>query len=186
MNLPEAFLVGFALAVDAMVVAFAYGLAIRERRGNASLKLAGTTALFQFAMPIAGFALTSFVYDYIEIWAPWIACAVFCALGGNVIFNALRDNCRCKKTDASLALKTLLAIGFATAIDALVVGAGIRCANASATNILVPASVIGATTFACVIATFHATKLFRAFPQKPAEIAAGTILIILGIAAVVI
>ncbi|MCR5183357.1 MAG: manganese efflux pump [Opitutales bacterium] len=192
MTVTSSLLLGFALAVDAMLVAFAYGLILNGRRWNAAFSLAGTSAFFQTAMPVAGFFITSFADAYIAGMAPLISAVVFCALGGNVIFNT----CRSPKSaaggnaaDCPLRLKTLLGIGIATSIDALVCGAGIRCEtlgdDSAGAEMLLTATVIGLTTFFCVFLSFWAARIFRAFPQKIAGTAAGLILIAMGIFALV-
>lgn len=85
--------------------------------------------------------------------------------------------------------KGIFALGVATSIDALAVGAGLACAGAPADagtpnlaeTIFVPAGIIAGTTFVCVLAAFFATGLFRRLPVKILGCAAGLILIALGV-----
>lgn len=179
---------GFVLAIDAMTLAFAYGMVMRAGRLRESLKLAGTTGFFQFFMPVAGFVLAELVFDYVQAWSAYIACTVFCLLGLNFLVGAFA-----KKEDVpaensggkSFSARELLAIGFATAIDAFAVGAGIRLGEkqsvVSLTDIFLPAVIIGLVTFVCVSAAFHATGIFMSFPKKPVEIFSAFVLIALGV-----
>ncbi len=185
---------GLALAVDASVVAFSCGLTSREHRWKCPLKLAAVTGAFQGLMPTIGFFATGTVLSYISPWSHGIAFAVFLALGSMFIYNAWTETSddssqgciRC----ALRCWKSIFAIGIATSIDALAVGAGIACAqyetNTSPTltdRIFLPAAVIAGITFVCVLAAFYSTRVFRRLPVKLLGTAAGLVLIALGIRA---
>lgn len=86
----------------------------------------------------------------------------------------------------------VFAVGVATSIDALAVGAGIACADSAGTaaaggaeslvaSIFVPAATIAGTTFLCVWLAFAASRIFRSLPVKLLGTLAGAILILLGI-----
>lgn len=86
----------------------------------------------------------------------------------------------------------VFAVGVATSIDALAVGAGIACADSAgaafgagaeslAESIFVPAAIIAGTTFLCVWLAFAASRVFRSLPVKLLGTLAGAILILLGI-----
>lgn len=191
--------IGLALAVDASVTAFSCGIAAKTRRGSAfPLKLAAVTAVFQGAMPLLGFFAAETFVRHIHAWAHIFAAAVFVALGTICIVNALRGND--EKTDGDkskiAALQTwkgIFVIGVATSIDALAVGFGIACDGAAKScagteiplfeTIFVPAAIFTGTTFACVYAAFGASHFFRCFPEKILGVAAGLILLALGIRA---
>ncbi|MBQ9759494.1 MAG: manganese efflux pump [Opitutales bacterium] len=183
---------GLALAVDASVVAFSCGLSSREHQWKCPLKLAAVTGTFQGLMPTIGFFAAGTFVSYISAWAHWLAFAVFLALGVMFIYNAWTesqdDACRGCRRCALRCWKSIFAIGIATSIDALAVGAGIACSglggNASSSlseKIVVPAAVIAGTTIFCVLAAFYATRIFRSLPVKLLGTAAGLILIALGV-----
>lgn len=52
----EVFLIALALAVDATVYSFSYGLVLRVHRASASLWLALSVGVFQAVMPLIGYA----------------------------------------------------------------------------------------------------------------------------------
>ena len=47
-------LLGLALAVDAFVVSFSYGLILKRNRWRNAVSLGAATGLGQFVMPVAG------------------------------------------------------------------------------------------------------------------------------------
>lgn len=81
-------LLGLALAVDAFVVSFSYGLILKRNRWRNAVSLGAATGLGQFVMPVAGWYGTNLVHGYIESIDHWIAFAVFLALGLKVIDEA--------------------------------------------------------------------------------------------------
>lgn len=194
MNLLQTLGIALALSTDAMVVAFSYGVILRAARNATAMKLASVTGLFQAGMPLIGFFVATGIYKHCIAWAHWIAFGVFAALGCSVIANAVfgkqekpvDDVCICGK--CRIGLKKLLAIGVATSLDALAVGAGIRCMNAgfdTFPRVLAAAAIIGAVTFVGVLASFHVSRFFKAFPQRAMEFLAGLILLSLGIVTLV-
>lgn len=185
--------IAVALASDAMIVAFSYGVIVRSGRTAAALKLAGTTGFFQALMPILGFAAAGSLLRHCAAWDHWIAFAVFGALGGTIIYNAIfkheddsaaesDSGCTCGK--CRLGAKRLLAIGIATSIDALAVGAGMRCLAGTKIGLgdmLTSTTLIGCVTFLGVIGAFYISRIFRKFPTRIVELIAGLILFSLGV-----
>ena len=55
MNWVEILLIGLALAVDATVYSFSYGLILKQRRTVSSLWLALTVGIYQAGMPLLGY-----------------------------------------------------------------------------------------------------------------------------------
>ena len=124
MPLADLIFLAFALSVDAFVVAFSYGLLIKQKRLSNGIKLSLSTGAGQFLMPVLGFLLTGSVHRYIAAWDHWLGFAVFTFLGVNVLREGW--NHRNEEEDmphvTSLTLPTLMAVGIATSIDALSVG----------------------------------------------------------------
>ena len=61
MPLADLIFLAFALSVDAFVVAFSYGLLIKQKRLSNGIKLSLSTGAGQFLMPVLGFLLTGSV-----------------------------------------------------------------------------------------------------------------------------
>ena len=90
MNYLEISLIALALAVDATVYAFSYGLVLRQKRAWAALWLALSVGLFQAGMPVLGYWGGEVLRAVVNIWAPWLVLAVFGALSCmNVILRSL-------------------------------------------------------------------------------------------------
>lgn len=162
MPLADLIFLAFALSVDAFVVAFSYGLLIKKKRLSNGIKLSLSTGAGQFLMPVLGFLLTGSVHRYIAAWDHWLGFSVFTFLGVNVLREGW--NHRNEEEDmphvASLTLPTLMAVGIATSIDALVAGVSIylssvQCGTGPTLHaVLLPAASIGFTTFLCTAAGF--------------------------------
>ena len=153
-------LLGLALAVDAFVVSFSYGLILKRNRWRNAVSLGAATGLGQF-----------------ESIDHWIAFAVFLALGLKVIDEALSGEDEPCKLSRQLTFKVLLMIGLATSIDALVTGITLYFMNVS---IWFAAPAIGIITFVCAVIGFQLNCCFKKVPTRYLEIAAGIILILLG------
>ena len=67
MPLADLIFLAFALSVDAFVVAFSYGLLIKQKRLSNGIKLSLSTGAGQFLMPVLGFLLTGSVHRYIAV-----------------------------------------------------------------------------------------------------------------------
>ena len=180
MLLFDIILIALALAIDAFVVSFSYGLIIKKKRNLSALKLALSTGGGQFIMPLIGWYGTKAIYKYVATFDHWIAFFVFLFLGIKVIADALenKNSDNPKKLDKNLSFKILLIIGIATSIDAFVMGGTLFFVKI---NILLAASLIGIITFISSIAAFRLARAFRKLPTKYMEISAGLILIALGI-----
>ena len=186
----EIIIIALALAVDATVYSFSYGLVLRCCRLRNSLWLALTVGAFQAGMPLLGYLGGEEVRDYVAQWQSGIVAAVFCGLGAYVIYGAWKgdeDECDCCSKDCNpLGLIALLLIGVATAIDALAVGVTMALGDIGGTNLSLPqlilhVSIIGAVTFVCSLAAFHSARLLHHLPTRWLESIAGLLLIALGL-----
>lgn len=184
----EIIIIALALAVDATVYSFSYGLVLRCRRLWHSLWLALTVGGFQAGMPLLGFIGGEEVRDSVAQWQGGIVATVFCGLGAYVIYGAWKDDdeCECCKNCNPLGLFALLVVGIATAIDALAVGVAMALGNIGGTNLstselLVNVGIIGGVTFVCSLAAFHSARLLHHLPTRWLETTAGLLLIALGI-----
>lgn len=183
MNVTELSLIALALALDAALYAFSYGLVLKKDRLRAALRLALVAGLFQGVMPLLGYCCGLPLRDLIAGGASVFLLVVFCGLGGNMIYAAFWG----KKDEAPLALgfAAVLMVGLLTSIDALLLG-GCMCISPLAgvesfADLLRACAIIASITFAAVLLFFYASSLFRRLPTQILECMAGLILIILGI-----
>ena len=187
MNLAEILIIALALAVDATVYSFSYGLILKHRRNINSLWLALTVGGYQAAMPLLGYLFGNELKNYVEGYAPLLVLLVFCILGGYIIYEAWTEDDEEESVNAEpLGFIALMLVGIATAIDALAVGAGMALGDIGGTNctpimLLSQVSIIGAVTFACSLAAFHSAHALHHLPTKWLETTAGLLLIGLGL-----
>lgn len=185
MNYLEISLIALALAVDATVYAFSYGLVLRQRRGWAALWLALTVGLYQAGMPVLGYWGGEVLRAVVNVWAPWLVLVVFGVLGGSIIyktwFGSKADEEEVSSTP--LGFCGLMLVGIATSIDALAVGACMALGNIGGPELELPTAValIGGITFVCALLSFHCARLLHHLPTRWLETAAGALLIGLGV-----
>lgn len=177
MSLFEIFLLSLALAVDAFVVSFSYGLVLKPHRSANGIKLGLSTGLGQFLMPLIGWYGAGSISLYIEAIDHWLAFFVFLALGLKIITDALQDETSAEQLAPRLTLRILIMIGIGTSIDALVTGATLYFVQ---TPIWSAAALIGVTSFICSFAGYQLCRCFDKFPSRWLEIGSGIILIALG------
>lgn len=184
MNYLEIILIALALAVDATVYAFSYGLVLRQGRGWAAFWLALSVGAFQAGMPLLGYWGGEALRAMVSLWAPWIVLAVFATLGGSIIYKAWSGGEEGESVSATaLSINGLILVGIATSIDALAVGACMALGNIGGPQLQLglAVSIIGGITFACAMAAFHSARLLHHLPTRWLETAAGVLLISLGV-----
>lgn len=187
MNITELLIIALALAVDATVYSFSYGLILKQKRISASLWLALTVGLYQAGMPLLGYLFGHELKSYVEGYAPLLVLLVFSILGGYIIYEAWGEE---EVEDSSHATPAgfwaLMLVGIATAIDAFAVGAGMALGDiggkvSSVFSLLIEVSIIGCVTFICSLTAFHSARALHQLPTRWLETTAGLLLIGLGI-----
>ena len=169
----DAFLLSFALGVDAAAVAFAIGLAHPDKSHRPGLRLAFWFGGFQAFMAVAGWILASQV-SFLRHWAEQGAGVVFIALGAKLMWDAWHE------TDVPRVPETHhahLLLAFATSLDALAAGVGL-------VRLEHPEFTIGLIGFVAFIMTWGgamASRFMTHFPEKYLELAGGAILFFLGV-----
>lgn len=179
MSLTDIIFLAVALGIDCLVVSFSQGLIFKKNRTKNSLSLALTMGLFQGLMPVIGYIGADVISFYVEKFSHWLVFAIFLMLGLKFIFEAFQEK---EKTVCCIGFKCLMAMGFATSIDALVAGASL---NFSGTKLLIPAIIIGLASFLMSLSGFWFGNSFKKFPSRILEISGGVILIVLALKAVI-
>lgn len=184
-------LLGAGLAMDAFSVSIANGLADRDMKTRRMLTIAGTFAVFQFAMPMAGWFIVRRMAEAFEWFSPlipWIALALLALIGGGLLKDGISElkAGRPEETpDASggdaekLSAGVLLGQGVATSIDALSVGFTTAAYNAA--QALVSSLIIGAVTLAICMAGLRIGRRLGELLAGKASILGGIILIAIGL-----
>lgn len=190
-------LLGTAIGVsmDAFSVSICKGLGMKRVNFIQAAIIALVFGAFQAVMPLVGFAVVYGFKDTQEFQnaisnnAPLVACILLLFIGGKMIWDVYRgksddDVARAQKLDKSgegedrLNWLELIMLGVATSIDALMVGFAFAVMQA---DLVLTISVIGITTFIFSFLGVFIGHFFSAKWEKPASIAGGVILILLGI-----
>ncbi len=177
-------LAGFALAMDAFAVSVSSGVCVSGLTFAYAARTAFSFGLFQFLMPLAGYAVGSTFASAIGRWDHWLAFALLAAVGGKMVvesFGAVKD-ASCTEEDRRklnvLDLRVLLVLSVATSIDALAVGIGYSVIGAP---IWIAASIIGGITFALCLVGCEFGKRIGAWLERWAELAGGLVLVGIGL-----
>lgn len=183
-------LLGVGLAMDAFSVSIANGLEEPSMKKARVCGIAGIYALFQFAMPLAGWFFVHSVAELFKAFQPfipWIALILLAFIGGKMVFEGFSKKTAGDKEEEEnksneprkLTLTVLLVQGIATSIDALSVG--FTTAGYSFLSALLSSLIIGVVTFSiCVAGLVFGKRLGEKFSDK-ATIIGGFILIAIGL-----
>lgn len=203
MGVIELVLTGVGLSMDAFAVAVCKGLGMRRVNWGHALVIALFFGGFQALMPLIGWAVGSLFSGYITAVDHWIAFGLLAFIGGKMLWDAFhegdagscacgRDCASCPKRDTpscddpdaaaasgapALDYRELTMLAVATSIDALAVGITFAFLGV---NIWLAIAIIGVTTFALSFAGVAIGNQFGARFEKPATIAGGIVLILLG------
>ena len=179
MGLIEVIFIGIGLSMDAFAVALSSGLTMKKTLLKNVLRLAFCFGLFQAIMPLIGwFAACSFC-TYIEMFDGWIALILLGFIGSKMLYDGIKNEDEHNSTDYT-SLCSLLILGVATSIDALMVGVTF-VTNFKGTEIISPITIIGLTTFLLSAIGVVLGKKFGELLGSKAEIAGGLILIFIGL-----
>ncbi|MBQ7449898.1 manganese efflux pump [bacterium] len=180
MSLAEIIFLALVLATDAFSVSFSYGLCNIKESKKACLFLALGTGFFQFMMPLIGAFLTNIIFDYIQIYAQFIAGIIFILIGLRMIFEA-KNNQKSPCSDneyINITFKAVLLVSVATSIDALASGGSLFLMKAP---VYKAALIIGVVTFLLSVTGFLTGKFFKKIAPDIICKFAGAILVFLGI-----
>lgn len=184
MGVFELLFIALGLAMDAFAVAVCKGLCMRRATWKRMALVGLYFGAFQAAMPLVGYFIGVQFSTSIRSVDHWIAFFLLCAIGFNMIREAVREggecpdvSCEMAGSGADLSLKTMTLLAIATSIDALAVGVGFAFLN---TPILPAVGCIGVVTFLLSMLGVKLGNLFGAKFKAKAEIAGGVILILMG------
>lgn len=177
MDVTEIIIIAIALAMDASAVSLAASAAGYAGDARAQFRLSFHFGLFQFLMPIAGWAAGISFVTFVADYDHWIAFALLTFIGGRMIMSGfeLTDPQYIKDPTRGA---NLVMLSIATSIDALAVGLSLAFLDI---NIWYPAVIIGViTAILSLISIVLGKKLSSVFGQRM-EIVGGIILIGIGL-----
>ena len=123
MKLGGILLLAFGLSMDAMAVAAARGLAVRQIRFRHVALVAGFFGGFQALMPALGWLLGNRVGKAIQAWDHWVIFGLLGGIGGKMLWEAFHAEEQKTLSEAdAFGLRVMLLLAIATSIDALAAG----------------------------------------------------------------
>ena len=175
-------LLGVGLAMDAFSVSLVNGLNEPGMKFGKMSLIAGTFALFQFAMPMIGWVCVHTIVELFKSFdriVPWIALALLTYIGGEMVIKGMKNDPEIDGEKPAIGFGALLVQGVATSIDALSVGFTIE--TYSLPMALVASLIIGVVTYTiCIVGIVIGKRFGTKFANK-ASIFGGVILMGIGL-----
>lgn len=171
-------LIALGLSFDTFAVSISTGLTQPRLRFLGASRIASTLAAFQALMPLIGYFLGSQIRPFVENYDHWIAFILLLILGGKMIIESFSSEEEIKESEQRLPLKRICWMGFATSIDALIIGFGFALMNIEP---LFATIIIGIITYIVAMLGLLAGKKTGNRFGKRIEIIGGLILIGIGL-----
>ncbi|MCL2045578.1 MAG: manganese efflux pump MntP family protein [Oscillospiraceae bacterium] len=177
MSIIELIIMAIGVSMDAFAVAICIGLSIEKIEFRKLATVGLYFGAFQAGMPLIGFTVANFFANYIETYDHWSAFILLGFLGGKMIIGSIKNKDEvCEEIE--LTAINMLPLSLATSIDALIVGVSLALLKVR----IIPAiSLIGGTTFTFSMLGVILGSTFGLRFRSKAEIAGGSILILIGL-----
>lgn len=177
MNLLTIFLIALALSMDAFAVSIASGIALKKLRIEHALTIALWFGIFQAVMPLIGWIGGVSLRDLLSGFDHWVVFGLLLFIGAKMIWEAFRIEPIERETNP-LDIRILFTLSLATSMDALATGVSFALLDIP---VVLPVVIIGAVTFLVSFAGVWIGDKGGHFFGKKMEIAAGVILIVIGV-----
>lgn len=178
MTLLEIVGIAIALAMDAFAVAIAAGARLNRLTFRPVFRLSFHFGLFQFLMPLIGWAIGYQIAGLISRFDHWVAFALLALIGLKMIYEALtRDPEQGELKDLTRKW-SMVGLSVATSIDALAVGLSVALLQV---DILFAAVIIGITASLFTIAGMVCGRQLSNRFGRTMEILGGVILLTIGL-----
>jgi len=180
MDLPTILLIAVGLGMDAFAVALCTGATRRDIWFRPGFRLSFHFGLFQFMMPIIGWAAGTTIVRFIEAYDHWIAFGLLAYVGGKMIKESFEDKHQDFGADPTRKW-TLVMLAIATSIDALAVGLSLALLKVP---ILYPSIIIGLVAAGMTAAGLALGRPLGRFGKRM-ELIGGLVLIGIGLRIVI-
>ncbi|CAH0315956.1 putative manganese efflux pump MntP [Massilia sp. Bi118] len=177
MNLAATLAIALAMSTDAFAVAIGKGAALHRPQLKEALRTGLIFGVIEGLTPLVGWGLGKVAAPYVEAWDHWIAFTLLGVLGLRMIHASLTADEEEEEKPSSHGFWLLAITGFATSIDAMVVGASLAFIDA---NIFTTAGAIGLATFTMVTLGVMLGRGLGQLVGKRAELVGGLVLIAIG------
>ena len=165
------------MSTDAFAAAVGKGAALHRPRLREALRTGLIFGVIEGLTPVIGWLLGRIAAPYVSAWDHWIAFVLLGGLGLMMVREGFSKAEQEVEKPGSHSFWLLAVTGFATSIDAMVVGAGLAIMDA---DIVVTAVAIGVSTFVMVTMGVMLGRVLGMIAGKRAEIVGGFILIGIG------
>ena len=182
MQAVEIILVALALSVDAFAVSLAAAASGRMNGSKSAFRLSFHFGLFQFLMPVIGWAAGATLAPLIASFDHWVAFVLLTVVGLHMLRSAQNPRGMRRRDDPSRGL-ALLTLSTAVSIDALAVGLSLAMLRI---EIWGPSVVIGLVAAAMSWIGVSLGSKLHARLGRIAECVGGVILIAIAVRIVVI
>jgi len=172
--------IAVGLSMDAFAVAVAAGLAVKNVTPRHVFRIGFHFGLFQFLMPVLGWAAGLQLADVLGAYDHWLAFLLLGGVGGKMLWESFRRNGESEpKSDPTRGLM-LVTLSVATSLDALAVGVSMALLKVSVWQ---PSMVIGivAAALSTLGILLGGSGRIGARGKHWAEAAGGIILILIGL-----
>ena len=177
MNLAATAVLSLAMSTDAFAAAVGKGAALHKPHWREAVRTGLIFGVIEGLTPIIGWALGQVAAPYVSAWDHWIAFVLLSLLGLRMIRAGFAEPEADEEKPASHSFWILALTGFATSIDAMVVGVGLAIMGA---DIVVTAAAIGLSTFIMVTIGVMLGRVLGVIAGRRAEIVGGILLIGIG------
>lgn len=174
----EILLISVSVAMDAFAVSIGKGLTVTRVRPVDVIKTALWFGGFQALFPLLGFFAANTFSKYVTAVDHWIIFALLAFIGGNMIREAFGEEEENSRETAQFDWRHMLPLTVACSIDAFAVGVSFAFMKV---NIWFSVIVISVVTGAFSTVGLYIGRVFGARWQKPAQIAGGAVLVLLGL-----
>lgn len=171
-------LIAFGLSFDTFAVSISTGLTQPKLHFWGANRIASILATFQALMPLIGYFFGAQVRPFVESYDHWIAFILLFALGAKMIKESFTKDEQIQEDKTRLSFRRICWMGFATSIDALIIGFGFALMNIKP---LLAAFIIGVVTYiVAMLGLLLGKKTGNKFGKR-FEILGGLILIGIGV-----
>ena len=175
MGIWEILILAVGLSMDAFAVSICKGLSVKRLKPRHCVITGLYFGGFQAGMPLLGWLLGKQFETLIKSVDHWIAFALLCIIGANMIRESFGDP---DELNALFSPRAMLPLAVATSIDALAVGVTFAFLDV---DILSSVLMIGCTTFLFSAAGVKIGHSFGTKFKSKAELLGGIVLIAIGI-----
>ena len=175
MGIWEILILAIGLSMDAFAVSICKGLSVKRLKPRHCVISGLYFGGFQAGMPLLGWLLGKQFESLIKSVDHWIAFALLCLIGANMIRESFGDP---DELNALFSPRAMLPLAVATSIDALAVGVTFAFLDV---DILSSVLMIGCTTFLFSAAGVKIGNIFGTKFKSKAELLGGIVLIAIGI-----